>query len=48
LTKALLRVGVIVLPDGPKGEVLALTPPLGISGEEIDFSMGLLRNLIEF
>jgi 4-aminobutyrate aminotransferase-like enzyme len=48
LTKALLRVGVIVLPDGPKGEVLALTPPLGISSEEIDFSMGLLRNLIEF
>jgi acetylornithine/succinyldiaminopimelate/putrescine aminotransferase len=48
LTKALLRAGVIVLPDGPKGDVLALTPPLGISGEEIDFSMELLRSLIEF
>lgn len=48
LTKALLRAGVIVLPDGPKGDVLALTPPLGISSEEIDFSMELLRNLIEF
>jgi 4-aminobutyrate aminotransferase-like enzyme len=48
LTKALLREGVIVLPDGPKGDVLALTPPLGISSEEIDFSMELLRNLIEF
>ena len=48
LTKALLRAGVIVLPDGPKGDVLALTPPLGISGEAIDFSMELLRSLIEF
>lgn len=47
LTKAMLRAGVIVLPDGPKGDVLALTPPLGISGEEIDFSVELLRGLIE-
>lgn len=48
LTKAMLRAGVIVLPDGPKGDVLALTPPLGISAEEIDFSVGLLRDLIVF
>jgi 4-aminobutyrate aminotransferase-like enzyme len=48
LVKAMLRLGVIALPDGPKGDVLALTPPLGISGEEIDFSVELLRALIEF
>jgi len=48
LVKAMLRLGVIALPDGPKGDVLALTPPLGISGEEIGFSVELLRALIEF
>lgn len=48
LTKAMLRAGVIVLPDGPKGDVLALTPPLGISAEEIEFSLGLLGELIVF
>lgn len=47
LAKAMLRAGVIALPDGPKGDVLALTPPLGIGGEEIDFSVELLRTLIE-
>jgi 4-aminobutyrate aminotransferase-like enzyme len=48
LVKAMLRAGVIALPDGPKGDVLALTPPLGISGEEMDFSMELLHTLIDF
>jgi 4-aminobutyrate aminotransferase-like enzyme len=48
LVKAMLRAGVIALPDGPKGDVLALTPPLGISGEEMEFSMELLKGLIEF
>ncbi len=43
LTKAMLRAGVIVLPDGPKGDVLALTPPLGISGEEICFSLDTIK-----
>jgi 4-aminobutyrate aminotransferase-like enzyme len=43
LAKALLRAGVIVLPDGPKGDVLALTPPLGISGEEITFLISNIR-----
>ena len=47
LVKAMLRAGVIALPDGPKGDVLALTPPLGISGDEIEFSMNLLKSLIE-
>ncbi|MES2981451.1 MAG: aspartate aminotransferase family protein [Verrucomicrobiota bacterium] len=47
LVKAMLRAGVIALPDGPKGDVLALTPPLGICEEEMDFSVELLRTLIE-
>ncbi len=47
LVKAMLRAGVIALPDGPKGDVLALTPPLGISSEEMEFSMNLLKSLIE-
>ncbi len=47
LVKAMLRAGVIALPDGPKGDVLALTPPLGISGEEMEFSMELVKGLIE-
>jgi 4-aminobutyrate aminotransferase-like enzyme len=47
LVKAMLRAGVIVLPDGPQGDVLAFTPPLGIMGQEMDFSMELLRGLIE-
>ncbi len=47
LTKALLRAGVIVLPDGPRGDVLALTPPLGISGDEIDFTVNLIQSALE-
>ncbi len=43
LTKAMLRAGVVVLPDGPKGDVLAMTPPLGISSEEICFSVDTMK-----
>lgn len=46
LTKALLRKGVIVLPDGPEGDVLALTPPLGISGEEIGFTVEAIKSAL--
>jgi 4-aminobutyrate aminotransferase-like enzyme len=46
LVKAMLRAGVIALPDGPKGDVLALTPPLGISGEEIDFTIEIIQTEI--
>jgi 4-aminobutyrate aminotransferase-like enzyme len=48
LVKAMLKAGVIALPDGPKGDVLAFTPPLGISGEEMDFSIDLLHSLLDF
>ncbi len=45
--KGLLRDGVIALPDGPEGDVVAFTPPFGISAEEIDFAVGKLRNRLE-
>jgi 4-aminobutyrate aminotransferase-like enzyme len=48
LVKAMLRAGAIALPDGPEGDVLALTPALGISGEEIDFSIDLIHSLLGF
>jgi acetylornithine/succinyldiaminopimelate/putrescine aminotransferase len=48
LVKAMLKAGVIALPDGPKGDVLAFTPPLGISCEEMDFSIDLLHSLLDF
>ncbi len=43
VVKEMLRAGVLVLPDGVEGEVLALTPPLGISEAEIDFAVGLME-----
>lgn len=45
--KKMLRAGVIVLPDGPEGDVLALTPPFAVSREEIDYSIGALRTALE-
>jgi len=47
VAKAMLRGGVIVLPDGPNGDVLAMTPPLGISEGEIDFAVELMRKCFE-
>lgn len=41
--KAMLRAGVIALPDGPVGDVLALTPPLGIGEDEIRFSIESMK-----
>jgi 4-aminobutyrate aminotransferase-like enzyme len=45
--KGLLRDGVIALPDGPEGDVIAFTPPFAISDDEIDFAVGKLRNRLE-
>ncbi|QTN32752.1 aspartate aminotransferase family protein [Akkermansiaceae bacterium] len=45
--KALLRSGIIALPDGPAGDVLAFTPPFCVSPEEIGFAVGKLRGLLE-
>jgi acetylornithine/succinyldiaminopimelate/putrescine aminotransferase len=44
--KAMLRAGVIALPDGPEGDVLALTPPLGISAVEVDFAVEVMRKCL--
>ena len=41
--KGLLRDGVIALPDGPDGDVLAITPPLSIQQHEIEFAVSRLR-----
>lgn len=41
--KGLLQDGVIALPDGPVGDVIAFTPPFCVSPEEIGFSVGKLR-----
>ena len=41
--KELLKDGILALPDAPEGHVLALTPPLGVSREEIDFVIQRIR-----
>jgi 4-aminobutyrate aminotransferase-like enzyme len=43
LVKGLLRDGILALPDAPEGHVLALTPPSGISDEEIAFVVERIR-----
>lgn len=45
--KGLLRDGVIALPDGPLGDVVALTPPLSVSHEEIGFAVAALRKNLQ-
>ena len=42
--KHMLRSGVIALPDGPEGDVVALTPPFSVTEEEIRFAVEVLRN----
>jgi len=46
--KHLLRAGVIALPDGPMGDVLALTPPFSVTEEEILYSVASVRESLEF
>jgi acetylornithine/succinyldiaminopimelate/putrescine aminotransferase len=41
--KGLLQDGIIALPDGPHGDVVAFTPPFCVSREQIDFAVGKLR-----
>lgn len=41
--KGLLQDGILALPDGPHGDVVALTPPFCVSREEIDFAVRKLR-----
>jgi 4-aminobutyrate aminotransferase-like enzyme len=44
LMNSLLKDGILVLPDSPEGHVLAFIPPLGLSAEEIDFTLDRLRH----
>lgn len=44
--KGLLRSGVIALPDGPEGDVVAFTPPFSVSAEEINFAVEKLKRLL--
>ena len=40
--KSLLQSGIIALPDGPAGDVVAFTPPYSISADEIRFAADAL------
>ncbi|MGC4016700.1 MAG: aspartate aminotransferase family protein [Luteolibacter sp.] len=46
IVQDLLREGLLLLPEGPAGHVLALSPPLGLSGEEIHFVTDRLRQAL--
>jgi 4-aminobutyrate aminotransferase-like enzyme len=43
LCERLLCAGILALPEGERGEVLAITPPLTISRRQLDYAIGLLR-----
>jgi 4-aminobutyrate aminotransferase-like enzyme len=45
--KSCLRAGLIVLADGELGEVLALTPPFGLSEEEIRFAARVIGEAVQ-
>lgn len=44
--KALLQEGIMALPDGPAGDVVAFTPPYCVSSDEIRFAVNLLRECL--
>ena len=46
ITGQLLRQGYIVLPGGVDGDILALTPPLVVTDEQLGASMDAIENLI--
>jgi 4-aminobutyrate aminotransferase/(S)-3-amino-2-methylpropionate transaminase len=46
LVTQLLKKGLILLPDGPLGDVIALTPPITITPEEIDHSTQLIASTL--
>jgi 4-aminobutyrate aminotransferase-like enzyme len=43
----LLKQGIVLLPDAPEGHVLAFTPPITISTEEIDFLIRQIRRQLQ-
>lgn len=42
-----LRAGVIMLADGPEGNVLAFTPPFDLSDEEMGFAVGQVERALD-
>ena len=46
VTKAALAKGVIILPSGPSGNVLSITPPLVISDRQLYRAIDLLESLL--
>jgi 4-aminobutyrate aminotransferase/(S)-3-amino-2-methylpropionate transaminase len=42
-----LRRGVLVLPEGPRGEVLALTPPAVITAAQLDAGLDVVEALLD-
>lgn len=47
LVTALLKEGLILLPDAPEGHVLALTPPLGLTREETEFCVAKIGGALD-
>ncbi len=46
LAGALLKEGILLLPDAPEGHVLAFTPPLGITRAEMDLAVERIRGFL--
>ncbi len=47
LCEQLLQRGIIAIPEGERGEVLGLTPPLTISQRELDFCLDAIEDLTQ-
>jgi 4-aminobutyrate aminotransferase-like enzyme len=46
LIARLLRRGIIALPEGNRGEVLGITPPLVITKRQLDYCLAVLKELL--
>jgi len=46
LCERLLRRGIIAIPEGERGEVLGLTPPLTMTRRELDFCLDVIAELL--
>jgi 4-aminobutyrate aminotransferase-like enzyme len=45
LCERLLRAGILALPEGERGEVLGITPPLTIARRQLDHAISVIREL---
>jgi 4-aminobutyrate aminotransferase-like enzyme len=43
----LLKMGILVLPSGAQGDIVALTPPLVITDDQLDHALGRLGSALE-